>query len=181
MKKVMIFSLLFAGLLTAAYLVYRSEVPDMVAKAVVSDSLPHYIPKRIQSRIQEISKPINEGTEAVIIEMHTQGIPTNKLMATIDETSEGDVNRFLDELNRQQPNDIHQVFDIAKSHIDTDFDAEILRKPFTDHVTMKQIQKVMKYAQDNRKTHDLDFKTTKAILKKIILEKEKELTRDQPQ
>lgn len=181
MKKAIIYLLLLAGLLVAGYLVYRSEVPDMVAKAVVSDSLPPYIPKRIQSRIQQISVPLNEGTEAVILEMRTQGIPTKKLMVTIDQTSEDDVNRFLDELNQQEPDNIHQVFDIAKKHIDTDFDPEVLREAFTDHVNMKQVQKVMKYAHDNRQTHDLNFETTKAILKKIILEKEKELNREQPQ
>jgi uncharacterized protein (DUF433 family) len=180
MKKVIIYVLLFAGSLAAAYLAYRSQVPDMVAKAVVSDSLPSYIPKRIQSRIQEISTPINEGTQAVILEMQTQGIPTEELMATIDQTSEEDVNRFLDELNSQEPNNIHQVFDIAKKHIQTDFNPEVLRTPFTDHVNMKQVRRMMKYAQDNRKTHDLNFETTKAILKKIILEKEKELNGKQP-
>lgn len=180
MKKAILYSLLLAGLLVAGNLVYRSEVPNMVAKAVVNDSLPPYIPKRIQSRIQQISIPINEGTEAVILEMQTQGIPTEKLIVAIDQTSEEDVNRFLDELNRVEPDNIHQVFDIVKKHIDTDFDPEILRKAFTNHVNMKQVQKVMKFAQANRKTHDLNFETTKAILKKIIVEKERALT-EEPQ
>lgn len=147
----------------------------MVAKAVVDDSFSPYIPKRMQSRIQEIRTPINEGTEAVILEMQTKRIPTEELMVAIDKTSEEDVNRFLDELHRQQPDNIHLVFDIAKKHLPTTFDPEILRKPFTENVNMKQVRKVMRYADDNRKTHDLDFETTKAILKKIILEKEKDM------
>ena len=40
---------------------------------------------------------------------------------------------------------------------------------------MKQIRNAIAYANLNRKSNDVDITTAKAILKKIIIEKEKEL------
>ena len=176
MKRGLLYGVTVGGLVAfGGYYLYQTLVPEMIAETIVSDSIPSYVPKRFESRVEALSRPINEGTEAVVEEMHNQGIPMDELMDAIDKTTEQQVDAFLNELTRQKPGTTDEVFDIMKKYVPSDFDAEVLRKPFTEHVDMKQIEKIIGYANDNRKTHDLDFQTTKAVLKKIILEKEEEL------
>jgi hypothetical protein len=176
MKKKFLVALVLLALLSFGgyHLFYKTLVTGMIADAVTADSLPDYIPKRIQSRIQGISKPINKGAEAMLKQMHTSDIPVEEMLSVIDATSDEQVYALVDELNSVRPRTTDEVFTIAKRHISAGFDAEVFRKPFNDHITMQQIRKALFYADQNRKTHDLDFATAKAIVKKILLEKEKE-------
>ena len=158
------------------YYLYRTVMTDVIAEVVIADSLPDYIPKRIQSRIQGITAPVNKGAEAVLHQMHTSDIPMEQLLAVIDETSEAQVYSLIDELNNTRPESTDEVFTIAKKHIAADFDPEIFRKSFTDQVSMKQVRKALFYADQNRRTHDLDFDIAKAIVKKYSLRKKRSIT-----
>ena len=175
MKKIILPALAAVFVVTVGgYFLYESLVSNIIAEVVTTKSLPDYIPKRIQSRIQGISAPINEGAEAMLDQMHTAGIPIEKILAVIDATTEEQVYALVDELNSTRPQTTDEDFTIGIKHIATDFDPEVFRKAFNDNVNMKQIRKALFYADQNRKTHDLDFATTKAIAKKILLQKEKE-------
>jgi hypothetical protein len=70
---------------------------------------------------------------------------------------------------------------VAKKHFSSDFDMEVFREPFNRYFEMKQIKKAISYANFNRKTNDVDIVTAKAILKQIILEKEKEVSESKNQ
>lgn len=161
-------------LAVTAFYFYTHYFADFVAEAVVADQLPSYIPKRMQAKIQALSKPINEGAEAMLVEMDSSDIPMEKVLSVIDRTNEKKAYSILDEINSMQPQTTDEVFDIAKRHVSTDFDIEIFRQPFNDHVDMKQVRKAIDFANQNRKTHDLEFNTAKAILRKILTQKEKE-------
>ena len=160
------------------YYLYKTYITDMVVQAVTADSLPDYIPKRIQSRIEVIGTPINKGAEAMLQQMHTSRVPMEDMLAVIDATTEEQIYALVDELSTVRPKTTDEVFTIAKKHISTDFDPEVFRKTFNDHITIQQIRKALFYASQNRKTHDLDFSTAKAIAKKILLEKEEEYYAD---
>ena len=176
MKSFLLASLAILVLLAAGgYYLYRSIMPDLVAEAVISDSLPEYVPKRLHTRVEAIRKPINKGTEALIEKMHDSEIPLEQVLEAVDNITEDQAYNFLDEVNAANPSSPDDVFDIAKKHFSTDFDPEVFRKPFKEHFEMKQIRNAIAYANLNRKSNDVDISTAKAILKKIIIEKEKEL------
>lgn len=156
------------------YAVYFFYFPQMVAEAIVSDNPPAYIPKRIQNRIDEFRIPINKGVEDVVSHIHEANIPIEEVLEAIDETSEEEAYLLLEELNQTKIRSADQVFTITKQHLDTDFDMEIFRKPFTENVDIKLIQKWIKYANVNRKTKDIDIETARAIVKQVLIEKEKE-------
>ena len=176
MKKTVISTIfLLTVLAVGGYALYRSLMPKIIAEAVVADSLPDYIPKRLQTRVEAIRTPINKGTEAIISKMHASNIPIDDVLKTIDNITEEQAYGFLDAVNENQPSTTNEVFDLAKEHFDTGFDLEVFREPFNQHFKMKQVRNAIAYANMNRKSNDVDIQTAKAILKKIIIEKEKEI------
>jgi hypothetical protein len=159
------------------YALYRTLMPELIAEAVVAESMPDYIPKRLQTRMEAIRTPINRGTEAMVQKMHDSDISLKEVLAAVDEVTEEQAYAFLDEINQKKPSNTDQVFDLAKKHFVTRFDLEVFRKPFNEHFKMKQISNALAYANMNRKYNDVDMVTAKAILKKIIIEKEKEVAK----
>ena len=181
MKKIIIAAAIVIAVLgTGGYLLYRSYMTDIIARAVVSDSLPPYIPKRLQTRIEIIRKPLNKGTEAMLQKMHASRIPLDRVLEAVDKTTEDDANAFLDELNNTQLLNSDQVFDIAKKHFPADFDVEVFRGPFKEHFQMNQIRGAIALANKNRKEKNIDIKWAREILKKIIADKDREMTDPAP-
>ena len=176
MNKVVLTLLIVSILCVGAYVLYRAIMPKIIAEAVVSDSVPDYIPKRLQTRVEAIKTPINKGAEAMIQTMHESNIPLEKVLETVDNITEEQAYAFLDEVNKSQPATTNEVFDLAKKHFSTEFDPEVFREPFNQHFKIKQIRNGLAYANVNRRSNDVDITTAKAILKKIIVEKEKEVS-----
>jgi hypothetical protein len=175
MRKFLLLVVLLVALVAAgAFIIYKYYLTDFIANAIVTESVPAYIPKRMQSKIEAISAPLNKGTEAMLDNMHHSEISIEQVVKVVENTSEQQAYSMLDELNDSKPTSTDEVFDIAKKHVSADFDVEVFRKPFNDHVTMKQVKQAMNYANLNRKTNDVDIMTAKAIIKKILLQKEKE-------
>src|SRR5690349_7101473 len=177
MRKYLITILLIVLLGAGAYALYRVLMPQLIAEAVVSETVPDYIPKRLQTRMEAIRTPINRGTEAMVETMHNSDIPLKEVLDAVDNITEEQAYAFLDEVNQKNPSNTNEVFDLAKKHFETSFDLEVFRKPFNEYFKMKQIKNAMVYANMNRKYNDVDIVTAKAILKKIIIEKEKEVGR----
>lgn len=158
------------------YYLYRTMMPEIIAEAMVSDSMPEYIPKRLQPRVEAIRRPINKGTQAMIERMHDSEIPLEEVLRAVDDITEDQAYAFLDEIDETGPTSTDEIFDVAKKHFRTDFDTEIFREPFKKHFDMNQIRNGIEYANLNRRSNDIDIATAKAILKKIIIEKEKEVS-----
>lgn len=178
MKKVIVSFIFVVSLLgVGSYYFYQMYFTDFIAQAFVSDSLPGFVPKRIQTRMQAISVPLNKGAEALIQKMHASDISIDHILSVVDKTTEEQAYKLLDELNSTNLKNADDVFNVAKKHIDADFNLEIFRKPFQEHFRITQVRRVLYLANQNRKTHDVDFVTAKAIIKKILLEKEKEYTK----
>jgi hypothetical protein len=175
MKKIIAALFILIILAVCGYLLYRSLVPQIIAKAVVSESLPDYIPKRLQTKVDDIRRPLNEGADAMLRKMHASEISVDQVLKAVDDISEDEVYAFLDEVNATKPGNTDEVFNVAKKHFSADFDLEVFREPFTQHFEMNQLNNAINYANLNRKSNDVDIVTAKAILKKIIIEKEKEV------
>lgn len=176
MKRLMIMCVLLVGLVAGAgYYLYRTWMPDIIADAVISGSGTAYIPKRLKARVEEIRAPINDGTGAIVEKMQAERIPIDEVIHAIDAVTEDQTNAFLDDVNRQKPKTTDEIFDLATKHFSTSFDPEVFRKPFTEHFSMEQIKDALAYANLNRKSKDVDLPMAKAIAKKIIIEKEREM------
>jgi hypothetical protein len=176
MRKRLLVTLLIVTLLSiGCYALYRILMPKLIARAVVSEAMPDYIPKRLQARMEAIRTPINGGTEAMVQKMHDSNIPLKEVLDAVDDITEDQAYEFLDEINQKKPSNTDQVFDLAKKHFVTRFDPEVFRKPFNEHFKMKQLNSALAYANMNRKYNDIDIVTAKAILKRIIIEKEREV------
>lgn len=175
MKKILIAMLILAIVSTGVYVVYRALMPALIAEATVSESLSDYIPKRLKNRVEAIKNPINKGAEAMIQKMHASHITLDEVLRTIDNITEEQTHAFLDEVNATKPSNTDEVFDLLKKHFPAEFDAEVFREPFNEHFDMKQIRNALAYANMNRKSNDVEFATAKAILRKLIIEKEKEV------
>jgi hypothetical protein len=175
MNKILLSVLFIACLLgLAGYSLYRYYFAELMANAIVNETLPPFAPKRTQNKIKEISVPLNNGTEAVLRRMHDSEISIDQVVKAIDNTTEEEAYDLLDDLNKAKPNNPNEVFDIAKRHLMVDFDIETFRKPFNDHVKMKDIRQAIQYANYNRKSKDIDFVTAKVIFKNIVIRKEEE-------
>lgn len=175
MKKVILSAILIVSVLSiGGYFLYRFYITDFIAEAIVSESLPGYIPKRIQNKIEEIRAPLNKGTEGMLKNMRASHISMDQVLEVVDKTTEEQAYALLNELNKIKPKNTNEVFDVAKKHFTTDFDVEVFRKTFNDHIEMKQVRKAIFYANLNRRSKDVDITTAKVIVKKILLQKEKE-------
>lgn len=174
MKRLLVVTLVILSALgLSAYFFYRSCMADIIARAVISESIPSYVPSQIQKRLEKIRAPLNKGTEAVLKKMHESEIPLDQVLKAVDNTTEEQAYAFLDEVNSSKPGSTNQVFDIAKKYFSADFDIEVFREPFNEHITMKQVRIAIAYANANRKEKNIDVVTEKAIVKKILVEKEK--------
>lgn len=183
MKKILLSATLLIAILSiVGYSLNRDYLTDLAARAFVSESVHDLIPRRILGRMNAITKPIGHGTEAFLQEMHNAGITIDQIIAVVDNTSEQEAYELLDAINAAKPKTTDDVFNIMQEHLTTGFDSEVFRQAFNNHVTMKQVQKALFYANQNRKTHDVEFPTAKAIMKQLLLEKEraiKELKKDE--
>ena len=176
MKRTIISAILVIALLVVGgYLLYRTLMPQFIAEAMISNSPPGYIPKRLQNRVESLKIPLNKGTEAMLEKMHAADIPLSQLLHAVDNISEGQAYAFLDDLNETKPLNTNEIFDIAKKHFSRDFDLEVFRDPFTRYFQMKQVKYAIAFANLNRKSNDVDISTAKEILKEILIEKDKEM------
>jgi hypothetical protein len=176
MKKIVIVATIFILIGISAFIFYKVYFPRLVANAVARRDIPAYVPKRIQKKIEDLREPINRGTTEFVKEIHKADIPMNKVINVIDKASEKDAYALLDELNQTKPQSTNQVFDILKKHMTNDFDVEVFRKPFNEHFNMKMIRQAIAFGNENRKRKNIDFETTKAIVKQIVQEKENDFS-----
>lgn len=176
MKKfiIIIVALLITGGI-ASVVIYKYYMPDVVADAIVAEEVPDYLPKPVQNKIKALRSPVNAGAEDVINKIHQADIPMDKILSMIDNATEDQLDNLIRELNQTSLKNTDQVFDIAKKHFSADFDMEVLRQPFNRNVNMKMIQKGIQLGNVNGKSNAINFETAKAVAKKILIEKEKEL------
>ena len=175
MKKVLTISLVLIALAAVGSFVwYKLYFPKMVAEAVVAEELPAYLPKHIRMKIDEFRLPVNASAEKMIEKIHTENIPFEKVIETIDNASQEQTDAFIDELAATKITSADQVFDIGKKYFPVDYDVEVFREPFNQNVDLRVIRKGISYANTNRRTNDVDLVTLKEIAKKILVQKEKE-------
>ncbi|MFZ6011972.1 MAG: hypothetical protein ACOYXT_16640 [Bacteroidota bacterium] len=177
MKK-LIWCIIFLGALAGGgYLWYQSYLPQMVAEAIVSEQTPAYLPEPVKIKIEKLRKPVNDGAESIIKKMHQSKITLDQVFKAIDNAPEEEAYNMLDELNATPITSPDQVFDMAKKRFPVDFDVEVFREPFREKVDLKLIKKSIRYANIYRENEKIDAATARSIVKKILLQKEKEFNK----
>lgn len=161
-----------------AFVFYRNYLPEIMADVMVKEELPVYIPKFMEKRIEKYRAPVNKSAEDVIIEIHKSKVTLDQILKAIDDSEEAQVYSAIDELTEMKPKNTDEAFDIAKKHFQVDFDIEVLREPFKKNVNIKMIQKGINQANDYRNEQIVDPELLKRMLKKILLQKEKEYNRE---
>jgi hypothetical protein len=156
------------------YGLYRFYLPGIIAKAIIAEDTPSYIPKRLMNKVDEFRAPVQKGADEMVIQLKRNNIPLDKALELVENTNEEVANNFLEELNASNPKSTNEVFNIAKKHLSADFDLEVFRDAFVQNVNMKTIHKAMNYANTNQRTKDLDIETGREIVKQILIEKFKE-------
>jgi hypothetical protein len=178
MKKFVAWLFAFLVLIAvAAVFFYKFYLPEMVAVALVEEQDRPYIPKFVQARIKKYKEPVNKGAEDVIREIHRSRISLQQILETIDRTEPEQVQAMLDELSTTRIISEDQVFDIGKKYIDADFDVEVLRTPFKENVDTSMIRKGLRQAEYHRNEVPMDPQMAKAIVKQVLIQKEKEYNR----
>jgi hypothetical protein len=175
MKKLIVWTIVIIMLIgIGGFVFYRYYLPDMVVSAMVEDDLPAFVPERVKAKIEKIKVPVNKGAEAVIAQIHTSDVTLEQIFKAIDQTDEEQVNTALDELQETKITNTDQAFNLFKKHFRADFDVEIFREPFNKNVDMAMIKKARGYAESYRNDEAMDTEMAKAVIKKILLQKEKE-------
>jgi hypothetical protein len=156
---------------------YKYYLPEMVAAALVKEEEQPYIPKFVQARIKKYKEPVNKGAEDVIREIHRSQVTLQQILETIDRTEPEQVQAMLDELSDTRIVSEDQVFDIGKKYIRADFDVEVLRVAFKENVDTSMIRKGLRQAEYHRNEVPIDPDMAKAIVKQVLIQKEKEYKR----
>ncbi len=176
MKKRVIITLVVLLLVFAGgYYIYKSLVPSTIAEAIVSGNVPDFVPERYQRKLEDVRVPFNKGAEALLRTMHDARIPLDDILAAIDALTKEQIYAFLDEVHDRRPGSSDKVFDLMKKHFPTKFDPEVFRKPFNDHFPYDKFNGAVVYGKLNRNVRDLEIGTVKAVMKKVVIEKNKEI------
>lgn len=61
-----------------AYVFYRYYFPDMMARAIVSNETPQYIPRRLMNKVDELRAPVNKGADEIVREHFKNGSHASK-------------------------------------------------------------------------------------------------------
>jgi len=173
-KKTLIGLVVIALILSLSYVGYKKILlPNFVTKAILSETEPAFLPNPIKRRLARSKKKINARVDTLLVIMHNKNITLDQLLRSVDKVTEDQVYGFLDELNHTSIESSDQVFDIGKKHFTPEFDPELLRDVFRRKVTVDAVHKALHKANQQRRDPEIDPATAKAVVKQLLIEKEK--------
>ncbi|RAW01749.1 hypothetical protein [Pseudochryseolinea flava] len=177
-KLIIILCVIVAIIAGVVWYAYYRMLPEIVGKAIVQDSEPAVLPEVYKAKISKIKRPVNHATEKLIREMDSLDIPFAAIIRLIDETENRDVVKTIEALKEKNPQSPNAIFNIVKSNIpSTEFDLEILRKPFLKYATMERYQYGMRYIEKNQVIEQIDEMPYREIVKEVLIQKRADLDR----
>lgn len=174
-KKLILVILILSTLTVIGYVLYKQYAPAVIANELLKDTEPAFLPKKITEKIKKVKTQTNQLSKEVITDIHASNITLDQLLKALDEVTESKANLLLDDINRLgEIKSSDQIFDLTKKHFPVDFDVEPLREPFRKKADVHVLQKAVQKANEYRDNKLIDFESAKAIVKRILIEKEKE-------
>ncbi len=174
-RTIVILIILLLLLTLGGYFIYKAVVPSMIAKAVISGSMPSYVPDKIQDKLEGIRDPLNKSLEALVRTMRDERIPLEEILKAVDAVDKKQLYAFVDEYNRVQPDTSDYIFDMGKRHFKPRFRAEVFRRPFNEYFPWEPFYEGVDYANENPEIRDLELKAAKEVVKEIIIQKVNEI------
>lgn len=174
-RKILGFALVISILILIGYVAYKQYAPEIIANELLKKTEPAFLPKKVAEKMKEIKAKTNSISAGAINDIHKSNISLEQVLKAIDNATEDKANLLLDEINRlKDPKSADQVFDLAKKHFPVDFDVEALRQPFRAKADSILLKKALRKANEYRDNNLIDFESAKIIIKRILIEKEKE-------
>lgn len=174
-RKILGSILVLSILIFIGYLAYKQYVPEIIANELLKKTEPAFLPKKVTEKMKEIKAKTNSISSDAIKDIHRSNISLEQVLKAIDDATEEKANILLDEINRlEDPKSADQIFDLAKKHFPVDFDVEALREPFLAKADSLNLKKAIRKANEYRDNKLIDFESAKIIIKRILIEKEKE-------
>jgi len=174
-KIVIILLIVFASIALISYAIYKQYAPAIIANELLKETEPPFLPKKIREKIKEIKVQTNKLSTDVITDIHKSNITLDQILKAFDEVTEDEAHLLLDEINGLgQLNSPDQVFDLTKKRFPVDFDVEPLREPFRKKADVRLLKKALLKANQYRDNDLIDFESAKSVVRRILIEKEKE-------
>lgn len=174
-KAALILILVVLTLSLIGFILYKQYAPDIIANELLKETEPVFLPKKVNEKIKKIKVQTNQLSSDIIKDIHKSDITLDQLLHALDGVTEPKANALLDDINKLgKLNNPDQVFDLVKKQFPVDFDVEPLRAPFREKADVQVLQKVVQKANEYRDNKLIDFESAKAIVKRILIEKEKE-------
>jgi hypothetical protein len=157
--------------------VYRACTRYFIPKIVVNtltknDSTSLILPKTVKRKINNAKKKVVPLTDSLIYVAHRQGITIDGILREIDKLEESQVNSFHDMLKLKNVQSADELFDLAKSSFQPEFDVEPFRKIYKANFTMAKYNELMEKVNKMRENPIYDFETAKLIAKQLVLDRE---------
>lgn len=177
MKKLLI--VVFVFLIVASsgyYLVKTYWFPKYVAHMIVMDEdVPDYLPQKVQKGIVKAKKKVNPLVGAILSESYKGGLTLEELLDFVENTDEELVFTLADSVSGLHSFDANQVFDLANDILKPQFNTEVLRDAFNQHVSEEMIKVVIMHYKANREELQSSPEIGRQIIKQILIEKDKQI------
>ncbi len=164
-------------ILVGGWWVYSYWVPEMISEALVEGTtIPVIFPKEVKNKVNKHKKTLGKIAEEALQDIDSSQVSFNDLLLAIDEVKKKEIEKALQEINTKKPSTTNEIFNIAQKNITvTAFDPEIFRKTFNTYATTDKINRVINYIDNNNVMDDLDVNISRAVLKKILIQKKAEI------
>ncbi|MBX2966263.1 MAG: hypothetical protein KF845_08975 [Cyclobacteriaceae bacterium] len=177
-KKVAALLIILISALVISYIVYKRYAPEIIANELLKETEPAFLPKKVTEKIKEVKVQTNHLSVGIIKDIHKSNITLDQILKSLDEVTEDKADLLLYEINNLgQLKSSDQVFDLIKKHFPADYDIESLREPFRDKADVQKLQTLIQKANEYRNNNLINFESVKAIIKRILIEKEKEFNK----
>ncbi|MEM7550912.1 MAG: hypothetical protein AAF363_14610 [Bacteroidota bacterium] len=177
MKRILIIGIVLLLLVVGvSWYYYEKQLPKVVAKAIIKNKYPVYIPEKIQGKIVKVSDTLNAKVENFLVTTDTIGISINEILKIIDEVKEEDVRKTISIIQNQDIKSVEEVFDIAVENIPIkSFNVELLREPFINNIKINHINRALGYLRTHNILELIDPEIARETIKQVIIQKEDEL------
>jgi hypothetical protein len=177
-KKLVILLIILTSFALVGYIAFKRYAPAMIANQLLKETEPAFLPKEIKEKIRKVKAQTKQLSMDVIYDIHRSNITLDQLLKSLDQVTEEEAYLLLDDINKLgKIRSSDQVFDLAKMHFPVEYDVEPLREPFRKKADVYTLERVIQKANEYRDNELIDFESAKSVIKRILIEREKEFNK----
>ena len=155
----------------AMWLLYIFYVPRMVARAIVKNAPPSYLPGAYKDQIKRLHTPVNLWGEKLIVEADSLGISLDDMLKAIDNVNTDEVIKVYDKIKDKKVTHSKKVFDLIRQDIAVEeIDLDLLEPAFLKHATPDRINRALSYIKQHQLIENIAPSTAKEVAKQLVRE-----------